>query len=373
MSRYINKRYIDFEAYESGEQPKDGEYIRLNTNENPFPPSPKVAEALKDFDVNGLRFYEDMMCTGLRRKLADKFGLQPENIMPTNGSDDVLNYVIMTYGDIGKSQEDEPSFVFPDITYNFYEVLCGLHGVSYRTIPLEGDMTIDPEKFMNAGANVIIANPNAPTGIALPLSDIEKIIKSNSDHVVLIDEAYVDFGWESAVSLVNKYDNLIVCQTFSKSRSFAGGRLGFAVANKALILDLEKIRQSQSPYNVDGITQKLGEAAIDDEEYYRANCETIKANRRYLRNALSEMGFRVLPSSTNFLFARHPDIKGIDLYNELKKRKILVRHFDGERIRAYNRIAIGTREQVDKLIEEIADILKCVSEDGSAANASNNE
>lgn len=362
MSRFLNKRYVDFEAYESGEQPQDGEYIKLNTNENPFPPSPKVAKTLEDYDANGLRFYADPLCTGLREKLADKFGLSPENIMSTNGSDDVLNYVIMTYGEIGKTQADKPSFVFPDITYNFYEVLCGLHGVSYRTIPLEGDMTIDPEKFMDADANIIIANPNAPTGIALELSDIEKIIRANRDHVVLIDEAYVDFGWESAVPLVKKYDNLIVCQTFSKSRSFAGGRLGFAVADKALIRDLEKIRQSQSPYNVDGITQKLGEAALDDEEYYKANCETIKANRRYLRNALSEMGFRVLPSSTNFLFAKHPDIKGIDLYKELKDRKILVRHFDGERIRGYNRIAIGTREEIDKLIEEIAAILKENSE-----------
>ena len=358
MSRFLNKRYIDFEAYEAGEQPQDNEYIKLNTNENPFPPSPKVAKALEDFDVDSLRYYEDPMSTGLRKKLAEKFGLAPENIMPTNGSDDVLNYFFTAFGEIGKSQDDEPSFVFPDITYNFYEVLCGLHGISYRTIPLEGDMTIDPEKFMNAGASVVIANPNAPTGIALPLSDIEKIVKSNKDNVVLIDEAYVDFGWESAVPLVSKYDNLIVCQTFSKSRSFAGGRLGYAVANKALIQDLEKIRQSQSPYNVDGITLKLGEAALDDEAYYKANCETIKENRRYLRNALTELGFRVLPSSTNFLFAKHPDVDGAVMYEELKKRGILVRHFDHDRIRGYNRIAIGTREQVDTLIKTVSEIIK---------------
>lgn len=358
MSRFINKRYIDFEAYEAGEQPQDNEYLKLNTNENPFPPSPKVKQALADFDTDSLRFYEDPMSTGLRKKLADKFDLEPYNIMPTNGSDDVLNYFLTAFGEIGKSQDKKPSFVFPDITYNFYEVLCGLHGISYRTIPLEGDMTIDPEKFMDVGAGVVIPNPNAPTGIALPLSDIEKIVKSNKDHVVLIDEAYVDFGWESAVPLTRKYDNLVVCQTFSKSRSFAGGRLGYAVANKALISDLEKIRQSQSPYNVDAITLKLGEAALDDEEYYKANCEIIKENRRYLRNALTELGFRVLPSSTNFLFAKHPDVGGQEMYEELKKRGILVRHFDRDRIRGYNRIAIGTKEEMDRLIRAAGEIVK---------------
>lgn len=358
MSRFLNKRYVDFEAYEAGEQPKGREYLKLNTNENPFPPSPKVAEALKAYDADGLRFYADPLCTDLRKKIADKFGLEADNVMPTNGSDDVLNYVIMAFGEIGKSQDDEPSFIFPDITYSFYSVLCWLHGVSYRTVPLEGDMTIDPEKFMDAGANVIIANPNAPTGIALPVADIEKIIKSNKDHVVMIDEAYVDFGWESCVPLIEKYDNLIVCHTFSKSRSFAGGRLGYALAQKPLIKDLEKIRQSQSPYNVDGIVQKLGEAALDDDAYYKKNCEEIKVNRRYLKNALLEMGFRVLPSSTNFLFAKHPDIKGTDMYEELKERGILVRHFAGDRIQGYNRIAIGTKPEMDRLIKEISEIIK---------------
>lgn len=363
MSRFINKRYVDFKAYEAGEQPQDSEYLKLNTNENPFPPSPKVKKALAEFDTDCLRFYEDPMSTGLRKKLADKFGLEPSNIMPSNGSDDILNYFFTAYGDIGKSQGSKPSFVFPDITYNFYEVLCGLHGISYRTIPLEGDMTIDPEKFMDAGCGVVIANPNAPTGIALPLSDIEKIVKSNRDNVVLIDEAYVDFGWESAVPLVSKYDNLIVCQTFSKSRSFAGGRLGYAVASKALISDLEKIRQSQSPYNVDAVTLVLGEAALDDEEYYKANCETIKENRRYLRNALTELGFRVLPSSTNFLFAKHPDVSGQDMYEELKTKGILVRHFDHDRIRGYNRIAIGTKEEMDRLIRATGEIVKAHEDD----------
>ena len=355
MSRFLDKRYDGFSAYESGEQPGP-EYIRLNTNESPFPPSPKVVEALKHFDAGSLRFYSDPFSTELRRKLAEKYDVESDNIIVTNGSDDVLNYVVQAFNP-AYGPEDEPSVVFPDITYNFYEILCGLHGVSFRTIPLEGDMTVDPAKFMDVHANVMLPNPNAPTGIALPLTDIEKIVSSNAGHTVLIDQAYVDFGWESAVPLIKKYDNLIVCHTYSKSRSFAGGRVGFAIANKTLIADLLLIQQSQAPYNVNGVSQKLAEAALDDDMYYEANCKEICENRRYTRNALMEMGFKVLPSATNFVFAKHPDIDGAELYEELKKRRILVRHFDRDRIRGYNRISIGTREQMDALLAAIADIL----------------
>lgn len=356
MSRFLDKRYEGFSAYEAGEQPGP-EYIRLNTNESPFPPSPLVKEALEGFDVGGLRFYSDPFSLALRKKLADKYGVDADNVLVTNGSDDVLNFVFQAFNPIGQPEDAEPSMVFPDITYNFYEILCGLHGIRFRTIPLEGDMTVDPEKFMNVGANVVLPNPNAPTGIALPLSDIEKIVRSNPDHTVLIDEAYIDFGWESAVPLIEKYDNLIVCMTYSKSRSFAGGRVGFAIASKALLADVLMIQQSQAPFNVNAMSQKLAEAALDDEAYYKNNVEIIKENRRYTRNALMEMGFKVLPSATNFVFAKHPDIDGKELYQELKKRKILIRHFDRDRIRGYNRITIGTREQMDKLFAEIADIL----------------
>ena len=355
MSRFLDKRFEGFKAYESGEQPGP-EYIRLNTNESPFPPSPKVKKALEDFDVDSLKFYSDPFCTKLRTKLAEKYGVEPDNIIVTNGSDDVLNYVFQAFNPSWE-QQDEPTVVFPDITYNFYEILCGLHGVNYRTIPLEGDMTVDPAKFMNVNANVVLPNPHAPTGIALPLADIEKIVASNPDHAVLIDQAYIDFGWESAVPLIQKYDNLIVCHTYSKSRSFAGGRVGFAVASKALIADLLLMQQSQAPYNVNGVSQRLAEAALDDDAYYQNNVEIIKENRRLTRNALMEMGFKVLPSATNFVFAKHPDIDGAELYEELKKRKILVRHFDRDRIRGYNRISIGTREQMDALLAAIAEIL----------------
>ena len=355
MSRFLDKRFEGFKAYESGEQPGP-EYIRLNTNESPFPPSPKVKKALEDFDVDSLKFYSDPFCTKLRTKLAEKYGVEPDNIIVTNGSDDVLNYVFQAFNPSWE-QQDEPTVVFPDITYNFYEILCGLHGVNFRTIPLEGDMTVDPAKFMNVHANVVLPNPNAPTGIALPLADIEKIVASNPDHAVLIDQAYIDFGWESAVPLIRKYDNLIVCHTYSKSRSFAGGRVGFAVASKALIADLLLMQQSQAPYNVNGVSQRLAEAALDDDAYYQNNVEIIKENRRFTRNALMEMGFKVLPSATNFVFAKHPDIDGAELYEELKKRKILVRHFDRDRIRGYNRISIGTREQMDALLAAIAEIL----------------
>ncbi|MBQ3281760.1 MAG: histidinol-phosphate transaminase [Eubacterium sp.] len=355
MSRFLDKRYAGFSAYEAGEQPGP-EYIRLNTNESPFSPSPKVIRALEDFDAGSLRFYSDAFCTELRRKLAEKYEVEPDNVIVTNGSDDVLNYVFQAFNPCDGPQ-GEPSVVFPDITYNFYEVLCGLHGVSFRTVPLEGDMTVDPEKFLNVEANVVLPNPNAPTGIALPLSDIEKIVASNPEHTVLIDQAYVDFGWESAVPLIKKYDNLIVCHTYSKSRSFAGGRVGFAIASKALIADLLLMQQSQAPYNVNGVSQRLAEAALDDDAYYQKNIEIIKENRRFTRNALMEMGFKVLPSATNFVFAKHPDIGGAELYEELKNRKILIRHFDRDRIRGYNRITIGTREQMDTLLTAITDIL----------------
>ena len=361
MSRYLSKRYEDFQAYEAGEQPKNSDgIVKLNTNESPFPPSPKMAEALKEFDAASLRLYSDPLCTGLREKLAAGYGLSPGNFMPANGSDDILNYFFMAYGDPGSSDDPEnadPSFVFPDITYSFYEVLCGLHGYSFRTVPLTGSMTIDPDDYRDAGASIAIANPNAPTGISLELPEIGRILASNRDHAVLIDEAYVDFGAETAMPLINKYDNLIVSRTFSKSGSFAGGRLGFAAASEPLIRDLEKIRQSQSPYNVDSVTQKLGEAALSDDEYYRNNTETIKENRHYLRGELAGMGFRGLPSHANFLFVNHPDIAGKDLYLELKSRGILVRHFDRDRIRGYVRITIGTKEQMDLLISEIRSIL----------------
>ena len=356
MSRFLDKRFEGFKAYEAGEQPGP-EYIRLNTNESPFPPSPKVRKAMKDFDVGGLRFYSDPFCTALRKKLAEKYDVEPDNVLVTNGSDDVLSFAFQAFNPVASSEDDEPSLVFPDITYNFYDTLCGLHGINYRTIPLEGDMTVDPAKFMNVGANVVLPNPNAPTGIALPLSDIEKIVSSNPDHTVLIDQAYVDFGWESAVPLIKKYDNLVVSHTYSKSRSFAGGRVGFAIASKGLIADMLLIQQSQSPYNVNGVSQKLAEAALDDDVYYENNCAEICENRRYTRNALMEMGFKVLPSATNFVFAKHPDIGGVEIYEELKKRKILVRHFGNERIQNYNRISIGTREQMDKLLDALTEIL----------------
>ena len=358
MSRYIAERYKDFKAYEAGEQLEDREYIRLNTNESPFPPSPLVMKAMEDFDLSKMRLYPDPFSTSLRKKIADKYGILPENVLVTNGSDDVLSFAFTAFNEIGTKGEGKASVVFPDVTYNFYEILCGLHGVRYRTIPVGGDMTVDPADYMNAGANVVLPNPNAPTGTALPLSDIEKIVSSNRDHVVLIDEAYIDFGWETAVPLIKKYDNLLISQTYSKSRSFAGGRVGFALGDKGIISDLLKIQQSQSPYNVNSISLKLAEAALDDEEYYLENCRTIRENRRYTRNALLEMGFRALPSSTNFVFAKHPDIKGAEIYEELKKRGILVRHFDRDRIRGYNRISIGTKAQMDRLIEALAEIIK---------------
>ena len=351
MSRFINERYKGLEGYTPGEQPDADRFIKLNTNESPFPPAPCVENALSGIDTGKLRLYPDPSCASLKERLSERYGVSPDEVMVTNGSDDVLGYFFMAYG------ESAPA-AFPDITYSFYKVLAELHGVLYEEIPLDGDLTISPDDYIGIEKNVVIANPNAPTGLMLSQGEIEEIVKSNPDNMVLIDEAYVDFGAESCIPLIHKYDNLLVVQTYSKSRSFAGGRVGFAFGDREVIEDLEKIRFSMSPYSVDRISQVLAEAALDDEDYYLENIEEIKKNRRYTRLALSDLGFKVVPSMANFIFVRHHSIKGADLYNELKDSGILVRHFDQERIREYNRITIGARDEMDELVRVIREILE---------------
>jgi len=351
MSRFIREKYRNFESYTPGEQPKDTVYVKLNTNESPFPPAPEVMEAFKNFDCSKLRLYPDPTGRGLKKKLANSFGLEPENIFLSNGSDDILNFSFMAFND------DDDELLFPEISYSFYEVIAGLHGVNFHKVPLKEDMSIDYRDYCGVEMNIAIPNPNAPTGIALPPAEIEEIVRTNPNHVVLIDEAYVDFGAESVVPLVKKYDNLIVSQTFSKSRSLAGGRLGFAVGNAELIDDLAKIQYSTNPYNVNMVTQVLGEASMDAGEYYRKNSEIIQENRNYTTKRLEEMGFSVLPSTANFVFARHEKISGDQIYQKLKENGVLVRHFTTEAIRDYNRITIGSREQMDVLFEKLQAIL----------------
>ena len=351
MSKYFTYRLGGLVPYTPGEQPKDMQYIKLNTNESPFPPSKLVSEAVVS-ESQKLQLYSDPESINIRTKLSEVYGVDRSQIIVTNGSDEVLNFAFMAFGD-----EKNP-LVFPNITYGFYPVFAELNRIPYEEIPLKDDFTIDVNDYMGVNSTVVIANPNAPTGICLSLDEIEQIVESNADNVVIIDEAYVDFGAESAVSLINKYDNLLVVQTFSKSRSMAGARLGFAIGNEKLIADLNTIKYSTNPYNVNRMTDAAGTAALADNDYYINNCNTIINNREWTVCELQKLGFTVLPSKANFVFAKCDKIDGEKLYLELKNRGILIRHFNKDLICQYNRITIGTIEQMQKLIETIALILE---------------
>ena len=351
MSNFFTSKLKNLTPYTPGEQPKDMQYIKLNTNESPFAPSMSVSEAVLD-ESKKLQLYSDPECTNVRRELARVYGVGTNQVIVTNGSDEVLNFAFMAFAD-----EKNP-LIFPNITYGFYPVFAELNRIPYTEIPLKDDFTVDINDYIRVNKTVVIANPNAPTGIALTLQEIEKIVSSNPNNVVIIDEAYVDFGAESAVSLVDKYDNLLVVQTFSKSRSMAGARLGFAIGNKSLIADLNTIRYSTNPYNVNRMTDAAGAAALIDNDYYMNNCKTIIDNREWTVEKLQKLGFEVLASKANFVFAKNDKIDGEKLYLELKNRGILVRHFTKPAICQYNRITIGTLEQMQKLIETITLILE---------------
>ncbi len=350
MSRFFNEKFASLEAYTPGEQPRDMKYIKLNTNESPFPPSRAVVEAINADAVCNLRLYPDPECRELGEAIAELYGVGRENVFLSNGSDDILNFTFMSFF-------DKKGVVFPEISYGFYRVYAELYGIDYKMIPLRSDFSVAAEDYMGVGKNVVIANPNAPTGMALTRAEVEKIVASNADELVLIDEAYVDFGGESAVELTKKYDNLIVCCTFSKSRSLAGARLGFAIANDKIIRDLETIKYSTNPYNINRLTMAAGIAAIRDNGYYMNNCRVIVANREYTTEALRELGFSVLPSKANFVFAKSDKIGGEELYLALKTRGILVRHFTSEKIKEYNRITIGSIEEMEALVGAVKEIL----------------
>ena len=356
MSRYLAYKYSDLEPYTPGEQPKNAQYIKLNTNESPFKPS-LLAQQMTAEAAKNMQLYCDPECTELVSAMSKLYGIDKDEILFTNGSDEILNFALMAFCD------DKHPAAFPDITYGFYPVFAQVNSIPYVKIPLNEDFTINVNDYLGINKTVFIANPNAPTGIALPLSDIEKIVKSNPDSIVVIDEAYVDFGAQSAVGLIKKYDNLLVTQTFSKSRSMAGARLGFGIACKELIKDLVTIKYSTNPYNVNRMTQAAGIGAISDEKYTQNNLQTIIKNREYTQNELLRLGFKLTPSSANFVFAMHPDISGEKLYLELKSRGILIRHFSNPDICDYNRITIGTLGQMQALIENIEKILN-ESEDG---------
>ena len=351
MSRFFSSKYDTLTPYTPGEQPRDQQYIKLNTNESPFPPSPKAIAYGRE-EAEKLQLYSDPECKTLVQKAAERFGVLPEEILFTNGSDEILNFAFMAFCD-----ETHPA-VFPDITYGFYPVFAKLNNVPYSQVPLQEDFSVRVEDYLGIHKTIFIANPNAPTGLALPLEQIEMIVKTNPDNVVVIDEAYVDFGGESAVSLIHKYDNLLVTQTFSKSRSMAGARLGFGIGCKALIRDLNTVKYSTNPYNVNRMTMAAGVGALEDTEYFENNCRAIMENRQWTTVQLRQLGFAVLDSMANFLFAMHPALDGKALYLRLKEKGILVRHFDSPRLKSYNRITIGSLPQMQALVAAIKEILE---------------
>ena len=349
MSRFLSEQYRSLNAYTPGEQPRDMQYIKLNTNESPYPPAPSVVAAMNGKQVELLRLYSDPTAKELKEKLASLYGVQPENVFVSNGSDEVLNFAFMAFGGQG--------VVFPEISYGFYEVYAELYQLDYEKIPLEADFSLNYKTYCGKNKMVVIANPNAPTGMSIPVSQIEQILKTNPNSLVLIDEAYVDFGGESALKLIGRYDNLLVTRTFSKSRCLAGGRLGYAFASPAIIEDLEKIKYSTNPYNINRLTLLLGAATVDAEPYYREKCAEIMDTRAWTKKQLEKLGFTVLSSDTNFLFAKTPDMDGGQLYETLKTKGILVRHFGNPKISQYNRITIGTREQMETLVNTLKEVL----------------
>ncbi len=351
MSRFFSERFAQLSPYVPGEQPQDMRYVKLNTNESPFPPPQAVLDAVRG-ESGRLQLYSDPDGRLLRRKLAGNCGVRPEQILLGNGSDEILYLAFMAFAD------DTQPIAFPDISYGFYPVLASLLNLPCERIPLREDFRIAAEDYCGIGKTVVIANPNAPTGLCLSPAEIERIARTNPDSAVIVDEAYVDFGAESALPLLDKYDNLLVVQTFSKSRSLAGARLGFAAGSAEMIGDLNTLRCSINPYNVNRMTLAAGLASLEQDAYNRANCRTVAENRAWAAQRLRELGFALTDSKANFLFAKCAQIGGGELYRELKARGVLVRHFDKPRIRDYVRITVGTREQMEILVGTIESILK---------------
>jgi len=353
MPSFLSQKLQKLEAYTPGEQPRDQVYIKLNTNESPYPPAPGVLDVISREAVADLRLYSDPTCLACRRAIADRYGVGVENVLVSNGSDECLNFLFMGF--------TEPGAVFADITYGFYKVFAELHGISYTVIPLNPDFSVPLEAFCRAKGTVFLANPNAPTGLALTPAQIEILLRADPNRLVVVDEAYVDFGGETVVPLIRQYDNLAVVQTFSKSRSLAGARLGFTVAPARIIADMETLRYSTNPYNVNRLTLLAGQASMADEPYFQKNRQAITEARAWAKVQLENRGFTVTDSMANFLFAKTDRMDGGELYRMLKEKGVLVRHFTAERIRDYNRITVGTMTDMETLIQRIDE---CFAEKG---------
>lgn len=355
MSKFWSAVVDGLTPYVPGEQPKLANLIKLNTNENPYPPSPRVLAAIQaelGNDAARLRLYPDPNADLLKGAIAKRHALTPQHVFVGNGSDEVLAHVFMAL------LKHEQPILFPDITYSFYPVYCGLYGVDYRSVPLADDFSIDPADYCGQkNGGIIFPNPNAPTGCLLPLAAIEQMLQANSDSVVVVDEAYVDFGGESAIALVDRYDNLLVIHTLSKSRSLAGLRVGFAVGHPALIEALERVKNSFNSYPLDRLAIVGAVAAMEDEAHFEQTRQSVIATRNTLTATLSELGFEVLPSAANFIFARHPQHNAAALAKALREKSIIVRHFNLPRIDQFLRITVGTGRECTALTDALRDIL----------------
>ncbi|HKL74331.1 MAG TPA: histidinol-phosphate transaminase [Clostridia bacterium] len=351
MSQFFCNKYSKIAPYVAGEQPKDKSYVKLNTNESPYPPSKMVADVVTKEKLSSLNLYPDPCSDNLRKAIAKFYNIDCNEVLATNGSDEALTLAFMAYC-------IDEGIVATDISYGFYPVLCSLLGAPHEIIPLKQDFTMDIDAFCKVDKHIVIANPNAPTGIALKRIEMEKIISANPNRIVIVDEAYVDFGAESCIPLIKKYSNLLVIQTLSKSRGLAGARIGFVAGKKELIEDLEKIRNSFNPYNVNSLSQLIGIAAIGDKDYFDECVAKTVDVRYYTAQKLEKLGFEILPSCANFVFAKHKLLGGKELYQALKKQGVLVRHFDKDRIRDFVRISIGSKDEMDIFIEKTEKILK---------------
>lgn len=351
MSKFWSPFVKDLVPYVPGEQPKMSRLVKLNTNENPYGPSPKVLEAIRAELGDDLRLYPDPNGERLKQTVADYYGVQPAQVFVGNGSDEVLAHVFHAL-----FQHGQP-LLFPDISYSFYPVYCGLYGIPFEAVPLDAQFRIAVADYARPNGGIIFPNPNAPTGCLLPLAAIRQLLEDNVDSVVVVDEAYIDFGGESAISLVDEYPNLLVTQTLSKSRSLAGLRVGLAVGNAELIEALERVKNSFNSYPLDRLALAGAVAAFEDQDYFEQTCQTVVASREQLVVDLQDLGFEVLPSAANFVFARHPQRDAAELAAGLRERGVIVRHFKQERISQFLRITVGDAEQNMALQEALGELL----------------
>ncbi|MEI0492360.1 histidinol-phosphate transaminase [Brachyspira intermedia] len=353
MNKFLSNKAKSIEPYTPGEQPKDKNYIKLNTNESPYPPSPNVKKALIESNFDDLRLYPDPNVSDLKKEIAELYNVNTNNIFIGNGSDEILAFSFMAFFNKGDK------VYYPNITYSFYSVYSSLFDLNEVKIPLKDDFSIDINDYKNLDAGIFIANPNAPTGLMLTLSQIEEIIINNRNNIVIVDEAYIDFAeTESAYKLVNKYDNLLVIQTFSKSRALAGIRLGFAIGNENLIQGLKNIKYSFNSYTINRLSIIAGIEAIKDKDYFKDTVNKVITTREKTKIKLKELGFNVLNSKSNFIFISHKNVFAEDIYVKLRENGILVRYFKTDLINNYIRVTIGTDEEMNIFVEKIENIIK---------------